>query len=70
MQALLNVCELVCMSSMFVCDSHLQELRGRQVDVGVYYLKAGAQVLCTHLYNRKTNKQKKITWYNSTNLNL
>lgn len=37
-----------------VCDSHLQELCGRQVDVGVYYLKAGAQVLGAHLYNRKT----------------
>lgn len=58
MEALLNICELLCKYSMCVCESHLQELCGRQVDVGVYYLKAGAQVIRAHLYNRKTNKQK------------
>lgn len=31
--------------------AHLQELGGRQVEVGVHYLEAGAQVLGAHLCN-------------------
>lgn len=63
-----------CTVCVCVCDSHLQEFCGRQVDVGVYYLKAGAQVLRAHLYNRKTNKQKEeknhMVQLNKPNLNL
>lgn len=36
-----------------VYTSHLQELCGRQVYVGINYLKAGAQVLGAQLWNKK-----------------
>lgn len=43
--------------------THLQELGGRQVEVGVHYLEAGAQVLRAHLCNTtmaRVNKHEDV----------